>query len=307
MPNPSELLQAPALRRFEWLVHGFTARRLGREGWFNLGYAVTRNHAAVTTNRRRLLRRLQATGLQLVTLRQRHTDIVQVVDVPKPCGRLERDGAWRLPGDALVTNQPGLLLAVQVADCVPVLLLDAKKRVVAAVHAGWRGTCARIVEKCVGVMRQRFGTRPQDLRAAIGPSIRRCCYEVGREVAERFEAQFSDHAHIIAKSQSSPPDVHWQQPVHALSRESREVRPRPALTAPDATRYHLDLESANRLQLEAAGVPANRIWVSPDCTACDTGGFFSHRAEHGKTGRMMGLVGILPGKARTIRSNRRGE
>ena len=79
------------------------------------------------------------------------------------------------------------------------------------------------------------------------------------------------------------------------------------MPAPDETRYPLYLESDNRLQLEAAGVPSNRIWVSPDCTACDTGGFFSHRAEHGKTGRMMGLVGIMPGKARSIRLNRRGK
>ena len=305
-PN-SDLLFSPALSRCRWLTHAFTTRQLGREENGNLGYTVTRDKTRVTANRRRLLRRLSAGSVQLVGLRQRHTDIVVPVEEGSKHGRSEADGAWRLPGDALVTNQPGMLLAVQVADCVPVLLVDTRQRVVAAVHAGWRGTVKRIVEKTVGILQQRYGTDPANLRAAWGPCIHSCCYEVGREVVEQVEAQFSFAGKIITKTEPSPHKVHWQQPLHALMRQDSEVRPRPALTAPEATAYHLDLVAANRLQLEAAGVLAKSIWTSPLCTACNTDRLFSYRAEHGKTGRMMGLVGILPGKARTTRSNRRGE
>ncbi len=95
-----------------------------------------------------------------------------------------------LAGDGIITNTPELLLAVKTADCVPVLVADLKRRVVGAFHAGWRGTVARIVEKGVGEMRRQFGSLPRNLRAAIGPSIRRCCYQVGPEVRAEFDSQF---------------------------------------------------------------------------------------------------------------------
>jgi len=113
-----------------------------------------------------------------------------------------------------------------------------------------------------------------------------------KEVVEQVEAQFPFSGEVITKTEPSPHEVHWQQPLHALMRQGSEVRPRPALTAPEATKYHMDLLAANRLQLEAVGVPARSIWASPLCTACNTDKLFSYRAEHGKTGRMMGVVGI---------------
>ena len=85
----------------------------------------------------------------------------------------------------MITNTPGLLLAIKTADCVPVLVADVKRRVVGAFHAGWRGTVARVVEKGVGEMRRQFGSEPRDLRAAIGPCIRKCCYSVGCGGARR--------------------------------------------------------------------------------------------------------------------------
>ena len=302
-----DLQQVPSWR-YGWLVHAFTARRLGREDWFNLGYSATRDKESVTRNRLALRRRLGASRMQWVTLRQQHTDVIRVVDSPNPNGLRDPGGAWRLAGDAVVTDQPGLLLAVQVADCVPVLLVEPRRKIIAAVHAGWRGTVQRIVEKTVGVMQQRFGVEPARLRAALGPSIRRCCYEVGREVVEKFESQFAYRKKLIHRVDPSPHEVHWQQPAAAILNESgRPRRPRPAVTAPEATRYFLDLEAANRLQLEAAGVVPANIWSSPECTACHTDRLFSHRAEHGKTGRTMGLVGILPDKAQATESNRRNE
>ncbi len=248
----------------------------------------------MTRNRGALLRRLGGRW-QFVTLKQRHTDIVRAVGrMPRGAGvTRERDGALKLYGDALITDQPGLLLAVQVADCLPILLVDPKRRVVAAVHAGWRGTTKRIVEKTVGEMRARFGCRPADIRATIGPGIHRCCYEVGREVAERFEAQFPYWEKVIRRVKTSVPDVIWQQRL--MSREPLAPgvrRPRPALTAPAEEKLYLDLVEANRRQLVAAGVLAKSIAASPLCTACRTDLLFSHRAEHGRTGRMMGLIGI---------------
>lgn len=288
----ASFLGAKLLRRFSWLTHAFTTRKPGE---FNLNYSVAKSPGAVTRNRRALLRALGGRW-QLVTLKQRHTDIVRGVNkVPRSEGVMrERDGALKLYGDALITDRPGLLLAVQVADCLPILLVDTKRRVVAAVHAGWRGTMKRISEKTVGEMRARFGCRPQDIRAAIGPGIHRCCYEVGREVVERFEAQFPYWEKMVRRVKTSVPDVIWQQRL--MSREPLAPgvrRPRPALTAPAEEKLYLDLVEANRRQLVAAGLRAKSITASPLCTVCRTDLLFSHRAEHGHTGRTMGLIGIV--------------
>ncbi|MDE1156567.1 MAG: polyphenol oxidase family protein [Acidobacteriaceae bacterium] len=126
----------------------------------------------------------------MVTIRQTHTPIVQVIGA-EHTALCTAEGKAVLRGDAMVTRQKGLLLGVQTADCVPVLIADTKKRVVAAFHAGWRGTLARIVERGVGTMRLQFGSRPQDLVAAIGPSIGSCCYSVGEEVKFEFDSQFA--------------------------------------------------------------------------------------------------------------------
>ena len=297
-----KLLHAPGLRRYQWLQHGFTTRAPGD---FNLNYSVARAPAAVEKNRRRLLRALnsgrRAGRWQLVTLRQRHTDIIRVLD-PVPRGRKgspdglggvfrERDGAVKLAGDAAITNRPGLLLAVQVADCLPILLVDPERRVVAAVHAGWRGTLARLAAKTVGRMRQEFGCQPKKMLAAIGPGIHRCCYEVGHEVVGAFEGKFPYWERLVVRIQASPSQVHWQQPL--FSPAPGEPRPRPAVTTPPAEKFRLDLVEANRRQLVAAGLPARHLWASPLCTACRTDLFFSHRAERGRTGRMMGLIGLV--------------
>lgn len=285
----TELIQAAPLRRYGWLVHGFTTRHQSAGRDFNLSYSVADDAKVVSRNRRRLMRRLAAKGMQLITLRQRHTDMIQVIDSLPHVGEREPDGALKLPGDAVVSTRPGLLLAVQVADCLPLLLVDAKRRVVAAVHAGWRGTAKRIAEKTVGRMRQEFGTNPKDVRAVFGPSIRRCCYEVGREVVEAYQGTFSYCDELFSRTEASPSEVHWQQP---LLTDNRELRPRPGVTAPPGEKFHLDLVAANRRQLQAAGVPARNIWTSPLCTACQTDLLFSHRAEHGRTGRLMGVIGL---------------
>ncbi len=205
-----------------------------------------------------------------------------------PVGTPVSAPAAPLQGDALITAQPGLLLAAQSADCVPILLADPVRRVAAAIHAGWRGTLARIAAKTVGRMRLEFGTRPGDVLAAIGPAIGRCCYEVGPEVAQAFLGQF-------------PLAAEWfDGPFDRLALgEEPNFLPWLSMVPPghDAPpeRVRLDLAAANRWQLADAGVRPRNITVSSLCTACRSDLFFSYRREGAHTGRHMAVIGIKDG------------
>ena len=170
------------------------------------------------------------------------------------------------------------------ADCLPVILVDTKTRAVGVFHAGWRGTVKRIVEKGVGEMQRWFGTRPQDLRAAIGPGIRGCCYQVGPEMKSKFESQFG-YADSLFRETKERDEIHEKYPLLFLTSRApgHSVLPK---------QIFLDLGEANRRQLIDAGVSAKNITDLGLCTSCHTELFFSHRAEKGVTGRMMAAVGI---------------
>jgi YfiH family protein len=216
----------------------------------------------------------------LAQLKQIHSALIQCVDSPSH---------QPVSSDGLITQVPGVLLAIKTADCVPVLIADVKHKAVGAFHAGWRGTVARIAEKGVGEMRRQFGSVPRDLRSAIGPCIRRCCYVVGPEVRAEFESQFSyadELFHEVFNSNS----LHVRYPLLFLNQRA------PGHGDP-ASETHLDLVEANRRQLLDAGIRSDNIQVLDGCTACDTTRFFSHRGEFGKTGRMMAVVGIKPEQA----------
>jgi len=159
-------------------------------------------------------------------------------------------------GDALVTDDLKRRIGVRTADCVPILLMDAGKRAVAAIHAGWRGTVAAIVSRTIEKMHADFGSNPADIRAALGPCIRECCYEVGPEVASQFGAIFPELAKSMGKR-------------------------------------HVDLAEANVRHLKAAGVPESQIFDSGLCTACLSEHFFSYRREPGNPGRMLSVVSRL--------------
>src|SRR5258707_110629 len=182
------ILQVPELAKLSWLVHGFSARvggvsKLDGKRVLNLGFTEWDKRENVKENRRRLQAAVGAQDLKLVSLLQFHSDgVVHLETAPTEPAR----------GDASVTKRAGLLLAVQTADCVPILLVDPKNRAVAAVHAGWRGTLARIVEKTIGRMQMQFGSKAEDLLAAIGPAIGGCCYEVGTEVAGADRGEFAN-------------------------------------------------------------------------------------------------------------------
>jgi YfiH family protein len=245
----------------------------------NLGFTDWDSQGHVSENRKRFFDALGAGEMQVMTLRQIHTDIVHRVDAAALSGK-EAPQA-----DALVTRERGVLLAVQTADCVPILLADPKNRAVAAIHSGWRGTLRRIAEKTVGRMQMEFGTRPADLIAAIGPGIGGCCYEVGSEVAREFDSQFPEARDwfdgpfdALAAGENDPNWLPW-------------LTMRPPGHPPPPPRVNLDLMAANRAILTNAGVPAGQIVSSGFCTACRTDLFFSYRREK-TTGRLMAAIGI---------------
>jgi YfiH family protein len=285
-----QIVEAVALAGLPWLTHGFSSRvggaselnqaerERGKNGKvLNLGFTEWDQRERVIENRKRFFQALGAGKMRVVTLRQIHSDIVHRIDEPE-------EGAV-LQGDALITQNSGVLLTVQTADCIPILLADTKKRAVAAIHSGWRGTARRIAEKALGRMQMEFGTRPEDVIAAIGPGIGQCCYEVGEDVAKEFHAQFPEARDwfegpfdALASGENDPNWLPW-------------LTMRPPGHAPPSPRAHLDLIAANRWILGHAGVPRGRIYWSSFCTNCKSDLFFSYRREKG-TGRMMAAIGV---------------
>ena len=265
VPNKTKLniVHTPHLSRIPWLVHGFSTRAGGfsrayGKGDLNLGFTKDDSRGAVERNRAVFLKELGAVTRTrrkssksrdsfwpLVTARQIHSDIIRCVD---------SDPEDPLTGDGLITATPGLLLAIQTADCLPVLLVDTKRHAVGVFHAGWRGTVQRIVEKGVGEMHRCFGSRPRDLKAAIGPGIQGCCYAVGEEVRIKFESQFEYGASLFREVKDSDP-VREKYPLLFLTARAPGHSDLPKT-------IFLDLVEANRQQLLAAGVSKKNIETS---------------------------------------------
>ena len=225
-------LKEPRLEGIPWLIHGF-----GTSAWTEADFG-----------------RVGAwKGFRPVILDQVHSDIIHCVDAP-PDGPLE--------GDALITSAPGLFLVIKTADCLPVLVVDETRRVVAAVHCGWRGTWKRILEQVVGELRARYGCDPAALLAALGPCIGPECYEVGPEVRERFAAA------------GFPDDL---------------FRPSPSA----AGKSYLDIRAANVLGLRRAGLRPENILSLDACTKCRPE-LLSYRRDGRTEGRMYAFIGMRP-------------
>jgi polyphenol oxidase len=287
-PAKAGVVSASLLSQFPWLIHGFSTRiggfsRVYGKGSLNLGFTKDDSKAAVERNRDAFLASLGVRGglnrksrpWRLIAARQVHSDIIWPV---------ASAAESQLVGDGLMTDTPGLLLGIQTADCLPVIVVDSKLRAVGVFHAGWRGTVKRIVEKGVGEMHRFFGSRARDLKAAIGPGIHGCCYEVGEEVRDQFASQFAYAEKLFRVIEESDP-VREKYPMLFLTARAPGHSELPK-------KILLDLVEANRQQLLAVGVPAKSIEALPLCTNCRTDLLFSYRAEKGKTGRMMGVVGI---------------
>ena len=262
--NGTTVVQSAVLEASDGIVHAFSTRQGGVSrppfDTLNLGQSVGDDSAAVEQNRRRLFGAFGIDAARVVRAWQAHEDGVLRVDAGLT-GRPGFPGCLldeRAKFDALITRLAGLALVVTTADCLPILIHDPVRAAVAAVHAGWRGTAKRIAARALGAMREAYGTDPADCRAAIGPGIRGCCFEVDAAVTDSMAAALPN----------------WEK--HARANRSGH--------------WLLDLAEVNRAILEAAGVRADCIEDVGLCTSCRNALFFSHRAEKGRTGRMMNFI-----------------
>ena len=292
------IVTIPAWAAHPWLVAGFSTRQGGLSTAYaaggppeqSLGYTPQDDPATILAARQRLVATLTKSRKpvpDLITIRQCHTGIIQRVsraDLPLTTPNHKAI----LRGDALYTRDPNLLLGILTADCVPVLIADTRTHAVAAFHAGWRGTLARIVERGIGTLRRDFGSRPEDLIAAIGPSIGACCFAVGEEVRHEFESQFAYAPSLFSEVYDADP-IREKYPMLFLTARA----PGHSNLGPQ---IHMDLWEANRRQLLDAGLKASSITLIGHCTACTRlrdgrRKYFSHRAEQGFTGRMLSIIG----------------
>ncbi|MBN2241073.1 MAG: peptidoglycan editing factor PgeF [Acidobacteria bacterium] len=258
--NQSRGLPFYSCRAFEELPglrHGFSTRtgdgdnRPSRP--FNLGYTEWDTAGRVDRNRRRFLSALSLPENPLFTLRQVHSNRVHIIK--------EMPAFWNPPeGDALLTRIEGVSIAVQSADCLPLLIADPQTNAVAAVHSGWRGTLLQIAAGTILSMKEVFRSDPKCLLVAMGPGIRSCCYEVGPEVFYLFDQKHPGAG--LAVAASGHPG-----------------------------KFHLDLAKALKIELRAAGVEPQNIYDIGLCTCCNTDIFFSHRAEGARSGRMLAVIG----------------
>lgn len=246
------------------IVHGFSTRLGGVSdppyASLNLGLRTNDAPANVIRNRQLFCQAVGVDPARTVTFRQVHGN--RVAEVSKEMagqGMFAYDET--VPAaDAMVTASSDVALLQFFADCVPVLLADPVRRVVAISHAGWRGTVAKVAQKTALFMHRAYGTNLADCLVGIGPSIGSCCYEVDAPVVEKVQEQFAA----------------WRE----------------LLTPTGPGRWRLNLWRANRLQLQEIGIPSENIQESGVCTACNTTLYFSHRAEKGITGRIGALIAL---------------
>lgn len=236
----------------------FATPRQGVRHFFGTRHSITGARRA-PAEPRRAMRGAGQTGV-LVSVKQVHGTDVLVLDRPVREGE-PFDGGW----DALVTDQPHVTVVVRTADCVPVLLHDPTRKVVAAVHAGWRGAVAGIVPKTIDAMKRRFGTEPAGVRIGIGPSAGPCCYEVDEPVLARLRESCGD----------------WRLVAAERSRN----------------RALLDLRRLVRWQAESIGVVAENIVTANACTICHSDLFFSYRRDGVVKETMMSGIGLLGRRA----------
>jgi polyphenol oxidase len=236
-----------AIEKIPGFRHGFSTRAL------NLGFTHWDSPERVAANRKLFLAALNLDKAPLVTLHQIHSDRVHIIkDVTDQWNQAD--------GDALVIRAESYAVAVQTADCLPILLADPKNRVAAVVHSGWRGTLMHILPKTIEAMKREFGCDPAQLVAAIGPGIRACCFEVGEEVADLFMKEFED---CLSKAMDARPG-----------------------------KFLVDLPKVLELQLKGAGIKPENSHDIGVCTCCNFNEFFSYRAEGQNSGRMMAVIGM---------------
>jgi YfiH family protein len=243
----NNIIKSKIFNAFPEIIMGISTRHGGISPeplGMNLCYTVGDNPENVRKNRDIFFNSLGISSDQVVFQRQTHSTNVKFVNAPgvhESC-------------DALITRTSGIFLAVSLADCLPILVYDPINKIVAGVHAGWRGSRDRIVLKVLEKLINDYGSRPSGLIAYIGPGAGTCCYEVGGEVANQFSTDF------LIKNGNG--------------------------------RTYLDLKSFNQGILISTGIPSSQIEVSDYCTICNPDIFHSYRRDKGRSGRMLAIIGM---------------
>lgn len=251
-------LSYPLLEQTDMVKHCFTTRLGGvSEGIFeslNLSFTRGDERAAVEENFQRVSQALGTEYENFVFTDQTHTVNVRRVGMEDAGKGLTRERGYS-DVDGLITNEPGLVLSTFYADCVPLYFVDTKKRAIGLSHSGWRGTVRRMGRVTLEAMCREFGTEPEDVICAIGPSICQDCYEVSEDVAAEFIREFSNHSEEILQDKGNG-------------------------------KYQLDLWRANEIILLEAGIKPEHLSVTDVCTCCNDKVLFSHRASQGKRGNL---------------------
>jgi YfiH family protein len=261
--NGLTLIESPLLKKIDGFVHAFTTRLGGNTpeplNWFNLGrhWPTEESRQEAMRNRDVLCKAVGLDASQLTVPGQQHTTNIFLL----------KDGETKglaLPNyDGVATEATNHPILLHFADCVPVMLIDKRKRVLCVMHAGWRGTAGGIVIKGVQLLRATFDSDPKDMVAAVGPAIGPCCYETGEEVAEELSGTVADKDALR----------------HLVHRDAQTGKPHP------------DLKAVNAMQLYEAGV--GDVDITSQCTACHPELFYSHRQSGGKTGRQGALACLI--------------
>lgn len=265
------LLKYPLLEETGIVKHCFTTRIGGvSEGIFstmNLSFSRGDDREAVETNYRRLAEVMDVSYENFVFTDQTHTVNVRKVTAKDAGKGIVRERDYT-DIDGLITNEPGLVLSTFFADCVPLYFVDPVHGAIGMSHSGWRGTVARMGKVTIEAMSREYGSRPEDIICAVGPSICQDCYEISADVAEAFAREFVGHEQEILKE--SPKNSR----IEAMAEK----------------KYHLNLWRANEIVLQQAGVKREHIAVTDVCTCCNSEVLFSHRASHGKRGNLGGFL-----------------
>ena len=266
--NGITYLSYPRLEQESAIVHGFSTRLGGvSEGYLgsmNLSFSRGDNPENVLENYRRISKAIAFPVESIVTSDQTHTTNIRRVEKEDAGKGVMKEKDYR-DVDGLITNVPGLILGTFYADCVPLLFVDPVHHAIGCSHSGWRGTVGEMGKKTVEAMREAYGSRPEDIFAAIGPSICQACYEVGKDVAEPFEKLFSQERY-------------------------QDVSLKNILTEKVNGKYQLDLWRANEAILLGAGILKEHLSMTDICTCCNPGYLFSHRASKGKRGNLAAFL-----------------
>ena len=234
------------------IVHLISQKNPSFEYGFSLALHTDEHQQKILQNRATIQAKFP--NMKFIVAHQTHSDNISIIKNVETKGWSSQESVVE-DCDALITDRKGVMLTILTADCVPILLFDAKRNVIGAVHAGWRGTKQEILFKTVQKMQQEFGSNPTDIIAGIAPSIGRCCYEVGEDVAQHF---FEEEGAFSKKED----------------------------------KFMLDLPYLNKIQLLKAGLLEQNIEMSGICTACEVESYFSYRKEQGCSGRFMSMIGM---------------